>query len=329
MNSPSASPRPQPQPEDSPAQPEAVSRTGATKKGGEWLSFRERGSIFGIRFVVFLCTAFGRAPARLFISFLALWYFLFDGTARRASRDALTRLLGRPPTRREVLRNIRTFACVALDRLFFTVGKTRQFEVDFHGEEHMRAMREQKRGAILLMAHLGSFDCGRAFAKKRDFAINIVGNFHNAAMISEALSALNPEVNLRLIDVGRPEDGVDFMFRIQRCIDAGELVAIMADRVGTDGKCADVPLLGGTVSLPTGPYLLAHALGCPVYFACGLFTEPNRYDLFCEPLAERIALPRKGREEALKVWMQKYAAFIEKYARQAPMNWFNFFPYWK
>lgn len=298
------------------------------RRPGKWLNMAEKGTDLGIRFVLFLSTAFGRGPARLFVSFLAVWYFLVDRQARQASRKALTRLLDAPPTAFDVFRHLRTFALVSLDRLFFAVGKTNQFQVAFHGEEHMGRLREEKRGAIMLMAHLGSFECGRALAVQRDFAINIVGMFQNAAKITEALERANPGVNTRLIDIGNG-DSVEFVFKIQQYVEKGELVAIMADRVGPDGKCIESEFLGGTASFPTGPYLLSKALGCPVFFACGLYTAPNRYDLYCEPFAECIQLPRKSKEAALQQYIQQYATLLKKYAKQAPFNWFNFFSYWK
>ena len=49
-----------------------------------WRSSAERGSMLGIRVVLFLTTAFGRGPARLFVRVLAFYYTLFAGSARRA-----------------------------------------------------------------------------------------------------------------------------------------------------------------------------------------------------------------------------------------------------
>lgn len=320
----------------SPASPSPASadsgKGGTADKAGEepkaqdkWLGVKERGSILGIRFVIFLVTFLGRLPARVFIAFLTVWYFLFDARARRASREALRRMTGAEPTNGQVFRHILTFARVSLDRLFFATGKTHHFDVDFHGEEFMRDLRTAKKGAILLMAHVGSFECGRALASQRAFAINVVGNFHNSAMINAALESLNPNANTRVIDAA---GSIDFIFRIQQAIARGELVAIMADRVGADGKKAEVDFMGGKADFPTGPYQLAALLGCPVYFACGIYTEPNRYDLYCEPFADKLRINRKDREGSLKPWMAKYAELLAKYALKAPYNWFNFYDYW-
>lgn len=299
-----------------------------SNEDSRWLSVGERGGVFGIRFVVFLCTAFGRRVARRFISLLAAWYFLFDGHARRSSRAWLERILGRPVDHGMIYRHILTFARVTLDRLFFAAGKTEAFHVEFHGEEHLRQLREERRGALLLLAHVGSFEAGRALARERQFAVNILGNFHNAKLLNEALEQMNPGVNAQLIDIGAPGD-IDFVFKAEKHLDRGELLATMGDRLGADGKQLCVSFLGIPAPFPTGPYLLASALGCPVYLAFGIYSEPNRYDLYCEPFAEKIEVNRKDREGSLRPYVEKYAERLAYYCRQAPFNWFNFYEFWK
>ena len=89
-----------------------------------------------------------------------------------------------------------------------------------------------------------------------------------------------------------------------------------------------MPFLGAPASFPTGPYLLAAALGCPVYLGFGLYHEPNRYALYCEPFAERVVLPRATRAEAVRDHVARYAARLEHFCRLAPYNWFNFYDFW-
>ncbi|MDR0966341.1 MAG: hypothetical protein LBM75_07565 [Myxococcales bacterium] len=293
-----------------------------------WLSVGERGGVLGIRFVVFLCTAFGRPLARAFIAFLAAWYFLFDGHARRSSRAFLERVHDRLVTRWMVYRHILTFARVTLDRLFFAAGKTSPFRVEFHGEEFLEALRTEHRGALLILAHVGSFEAARALASERQFAIHILGNFHNARLLNEALARMNPaQSDTHLIDIGAP-GSIEFVFKAEQRIAEGELVATMGDRVGPDGKHLSVDFLGARAPFPTGPYLLAAALGCPVYLAFGLYSEPNRYDLYCEPFAEKISLDRRDREGSVRPYVEKYSERLEHYARQAPFDWFNFYDFW-
>lgn len=294
---------------------------------GKWMHVAEKGGVWGIRFVVWLSTAFGRGAARFFLAFLAAYYLLFHGAVRRASRDYLGRLHGEAASLGMVYRHILAFAKVTLDRLFFASGSAKPFQIEFHGEEHLRALRDSKQGALLVLAHHGSFEAARTLSNERQFAINILGNFSNARMLNEALEqAGGSGLNARLIDIGRGE--IDFVFTVQERLEAGELVATMGDRVGPDGKQVNAQFLGKSAPFPTGPYLLASALGCPVYLAFGIYSEPNRYDLYCEPFAERVVLPRGKREQALGEQAQAYARRLEHYCRLAPNNWFNFYDFW-
>jgi predicted LPLAT superfamily acyltransferase len=146
-------------------------------------------------------------------------------------------------------------------------------------------------------------------------------------MINASLRELAPDVEARLIEI-RPDDPT-FIFDVERLISGGELVGTMGDRVGEDGKAAQVPFLGAPAPFPTGPYLLAAALNCPMYLAFGIYQEPNRYTLYCEPFAERVVLPRSSRAEALAGYAARYAGRLEHYCRLAPYNWFNFFEFWR
>ncbi len=121
-----------------------------------WLDVKEKGGVLGVRFVVWLCTAFGRAPARAFLALLCVYYVAFHGAVRRASRAYLRRV-GRPNGFWDVYRHVLTFARCALDRFFFLTGRHDLFSVESHGTEHLRAAQEAGRGAVLLGAHLQGF----------------------------------------------------------------------------------------------------------------------------------------------------------------------------
>ena len=123
-----------------------------------WLSQRERGALLGIRFAFVLATVLGRWPARQFVRLIALFYTLFDGDVRRASRQWLSRVHGRPARWREIYQHVFTFAQVALDRIFLLRGKTTMFHVNRTGSENLRNALSTGKGALLLGAHLGSFE---------------------------------------------------------------------------------------------------------------------------------------------------------------------------
>lgn len=306
-----------------------------------WLDAAEVGSVWGIRFVVALCSLFGRGVARAFIRIIVFYYVLFHAGARRASRAYFQRVHQRGiavadapgfaagdgrATFGMVFRHFCTFAEVALDRLLIAAGKRALFEVGSSGREHLTQLAREKRGALLLGAHLGSFEAMRLGATSQSFPINMVVNFSNAQSIQAVLDKLDPSANTRFISLaGSP---LDFVLKIRECIERGEMVAILADRVGPDARATEADFMGARASFASGPFILAAALRCPVYLVFGLYRGGNHYDLHCEHFADSVDLPRKQRDAALVAVVQRYAERLEAYVARAPYNWFNFFDFW-
>jgi predicted LPLAT superfamily acyltransferase len=290
-----------------------------------WHHMAERGSVIGIRLVVVMATLLGRRLTSLVLPLIATWYALLDFRVRRASLDYLRRVHGRANLG-QVIRHLRCFAQVTLDRLFLLRGRTSLFEISTHGEEHLAKLAQEHRGAILVVAHLGSFEIMRGLSGAMRFPVNVLGYFQNAPLINAVLRGLDPEVDARFIQI-RPDDPT-FIFEVEERVRAGEMVGTMGDRVGFGGKGLRVPFLGREALFPTGPYLLAALLRCPIYLAFSLYRSPNRYDLYCEPFEERVELPRGHREEALRPLVARYASRLEAHCRLAPENWFNFYDFW-
>jgi predicted LPLAT superfamily acyltransferase len=89
-----------------------------------------------------------------------------------------------------------------------------------------------------------------------------------------------------------------------------------------------VELLGGEVRLPQAPVELAGLLGCPVVLLVALREGSGRYRVYIEPLAERVKLPRRGREVVATELMSTFARRLEHYCCERPYQWFNFYDYW-
>ena len=89
-----------------------------------WLSQRERGTVWLIRWTFRLAVLCGRRLMRPVVLAIALWYRLFDRRAVAASKQWLQRVHGRPPGFWAVFRHIRTFAQVTLDQAAGAVRRT-------------------------------------------------------------------------------------------------------------------------------------------------------------------------------------------------------------
>ena len=61
-----------------------------------------------------------------------------------------------------------------------------------------------------------------------------------------------------------------------------------------------------------------------MFLTVALFQQPNRYDIFCEPLGDVPPVSKRERDAKLAEWAQRYATRLESYVRSGPLNWFNF-----
>jgi predicted LPLAT superfamily acyltransferase len=286
---------------------------------------RERGNLAALRFMTWLTRSLGYRTASLLLAPICLYFLVFAPRARAASREFLGRVHGRPARLGEVYGHFHVFASTLLDRIEVLRGRNVDFELRVHGGEAIDAALAPRRGCLLLGSHLGSFEVLRVVdGTRRRLAVNLVMHEANARHASRWARALAPELAARIIASGTPET----LLRVRECLERGEPVAMLGDRVLDGERAVSCDFLGAPARFPTGPLLAAAMLGVPVVTFFCLRRGPRRYDAYFELLAERIEAPRVERDQAVAHQVQAYVARLEARARAAPDNWFNFYDYW-
>ncbi|HUP90704.1 MAG TPA: hypothetical protein VM074_00540 [Solimonas sp.] len=291
-----------------------------------WEQQRERGTPWAMRLLLWITRSLGRSAARLAL-FPVTAYFLLTGTAaRRASREFLRRALQREPSLRDITRHFFSFTAVSLDRIYWLSGANQDLIVESLRKPEAEAMQDRG-GCLTLVAHLGSFDVRRSTRNaRRNMPMRIVLDREHGRMFMRLLEQLNPQLAASVIDAS--QRGPSMVLAIKQALDEGSMVGMMADRVRAGEKVVSVDFLGGKANLPMAPWIIAGVLGVPVVIAFGLYRGGNKYEAHLELLAERVELPRNGREAAIQHYAQKYADRLAHYARLAPFNWFNFYDFW-
>ncbi len=294
--------------------------------GPEWVGKQERSNTLAIRFIVWVALTLGRRIARLFLYPICLYFFLFAGEARTASKKYLRKVLVREPRVSDGFRHIHTFASTILDRVFLLNGRFDKFDVHAHLDAAAQSMIASKQGCILLGAHLGSFEITRAYADEIDGPpASVVMYEENARKLNSVLKAINPDLDQQVIGLGK----VDSMLKVQQALEHGEFIGILADRgLEQGGASVSCDFLGAPAKFPSGPLRMAYMLKSPVLLMVGVYRGGNRYDLYFEELMDMSdsGLPRN---ELIRQAQQRYVERIEYYCRDAPYNWFNFYDFWK
>lgn len=294
---------------------------------GGWKARREGGGRCALHVMRTLALCCGRAPARVLLYPVTLYFLLRRGAERRDSRAYLTRVFGRPATLREVARHIHTFAATILDRLFLLSENTRRFDVRTSGLDTLHRHLDAGRGVLLYGSHLGSFEVLRVLSRQRaEYPIRVVLDRAHGRAMTELLDTLNPEIAATVIDAS--QDGPSVALAIGAALEQGAMVALLVDRSQEGGPTRRVPFLGEPAEFPVAPWLLAAVLKVPVMLAFGLYRGGSRYDLVFEPFSEGVEFTRRERQAGVTALIERYAARLEHHVRSAPYNWFNFYDFW-
>jgi predicted LPLAT superfamily acyltransferase len=292
-----------------------------------WKQRPQGGGRFALWLIRTISRHGGRPVGRLLLYPITLYFLLRRGPERRASRAFLTVALGRPATLWDVARHIHTFASTILDRVFLLGGDIDRFDIRTTGLDALHAQMDRGRGVLVLGSHLGSFDAMRVLGTKRpDAVIRVVLDKGHSRDMQELLDALNPQLAANIIDAGM--DGPSIVLAIRDAAEAGALVALLVDRAQPGEPTIDVPFLGREAPFPTSPWMIAAMLKLPVVLAFGLYRGGRRYDLHFELFSEGLDVPRQHRAARIRECVEAYARALERRAREAPYNWFNFFDFW-
>lgn len=299
-----------------------------------WAQTAERGSLLGMKLLLLLYRSMGMGVVRVLLYPVVAYFFLTARSTRLASRDFLQKVRrangesGRVRAG-DVYRHLYQFAWAAADKMAAWAGGVQAVDVETGGTQALQSLAQRQQGVLLVGAHLGNLEMCRALGHAAGMRqINAVVFTHHAARFTELLAKASGAYAVNLIHV--PDMGVDTAILLKDKIERGEWVVIVGDRTpaSDNGRVQRVDFLGHAAPFAEGPWILASLLECPVYLLFCL-RQGGRYQIHLEPFADQILLPRPARQAALHDVLQRYADRLAFYARQAPLQWFNFYDFWR
>lgn len=290
----------------------------------DWFDQPERSNLLALRFIAWVAMALGRPAARLLLHPICFYFLMFSTRARIASREYLHRVLGRTASLVDSYRHYHTFASTILDRVFLLNGQFSGFDVHLHGAEIIDEVVAGGRGCILLGSHLGSFEIIRSWGRLRGLKVRMVMYEDNARKMGAVLEAINPDLGMEVIALGR----VDSILNVEAALARGEVVGMMADRALPGGGTASCRFLGDEASFPTGPIRVAAMLKRPIALMFGLYRGGNHYEIRIEQFADLTQISDREPHTGVETLIRRYAERLAHYCRDAPYNWFNFYDFW-
>ncbi len=301
-----------------------------------WAQHAERGAQWGLRACLYCFRLLGRRGLGLLLYPVIAYFFVANRDARAASRDYQQRLhrlgvLPLPPDNRSIYRHFLAFGSALADRLASWAGAVNRDQLTFHNYEAFQRQVDSGHGAIIFSGHIGNIELTRSLLRQSPNAhvkVNVLVFTRHAERFNQLMRDVNPDAGMELIQVDELNPASALV--LQQKIEAGEWLVVAIDRPSPNApeRVVAVPFLGDPAPFPQGAFILAALLRCPVLLLFCL-READGYHVYVEAFADRIELPRKQREVALAAYAQRFAGSLEQMVRRAPLQWFNFFDFWR
>jgi len=294
-----------------------------------WSGLGERGAWLGLWLSAWTARLLGRRGCLVLLAPVVLWFMLAGRAQRHASRQFLTRATGREPSTWMVYRHFMSFAARALDAFRAWTGRIPVAAVIVGDPALLAAMRANPAGAVMVVAHIGNVELARAsLDSDLQERMTILVHTRHAVNYNRLLRTYRPDMARNLMQV--TDIGPETAIALKERAEQGGWIVLAGDRtpVGGGGRTARVSFLGKDAAFALGPWIVASLLRCPVYLLSCMDTGNGTWRVDLEKFADAIVLPRADRDGALRGYAARYAARLEALAREAPLQWYNFFDFW-
>lgn len=216
------------------------------------------------------------------------------------------------------------FTTIHYDRFLDNHGKKTVFQSE--GWEKMEAVVDKK-GAILLMSHLGNWEIAAAILQQQEDKLKLL--LYMGTKEKEGVEGVQKErlqdSGVKIIGVerdgGSPFDAVEGI----RFLQDGGLVSMTGDILWRgDQRNLQVDFLGGKANIPEAPYVFALVSGAPIFCFFSYRTGKNSYRFsFSDPIYINT-VQRKDRKQVIQAAAQQYADLLETQLRAHPLEWYHF-----
>lgn len=259
---------------------------------------------------------------------IAAGYFLFSPRRRAVGQRFYGTLYpekNRGQLNRCTWKQFQSFTNVYLDRHLQRQGNVLRHTIE--GLEHIETAIEHKKGAILLMSHLGNWEVA-ANALKQEMAdielMLLMGVRHKEEIEKIQKNSVHQD-GIRIVgineDGGSPLDIIEAVRFLQK----GGIVSMTGDMIWrSDQRSVNATFLGQHIGLPEAPYSLALVTGAPIIVFFAIRTGNRRYRILAKAPIQVHAAARHQRSAAIQRAAQAYADCLERTLVQYPFEWFHF-----
>lgn len=307
------------------------------KSKERWSEKKERGNRFVIHFTFLIYRLLNKKLTQLLLQPVLFYFFCTDKNGRKASVRYLNNIynhcaskLSIRPGKMAPYFHYNNFMSSLLDKAGIRMPEKRNdFKISFSGFDIIEKLLKEKKGAIFIGAHFGNFDIIRLLSNETEMKLKVLMYRKHARLINDLFANINDEKDNDIIEIESINAAT--ACTLSDYIDDGGFLGILADRVspGSENKVIRIPFLGKEASFPTGPWIIASILKCPVIFFYAVSNGIQKYEIHFENLCATVNLSSKNRENDIKKHIAEYVYKLENACSMFPYQWYNFYNFWQ
>lgn len=282
---------------------------------------KSRGLVIGYKIFIFFIQKLGIRSAYFLLYFVSFYFLLFSIQGTKSSLYYFHKRLGFSKFRSflKVYKNNYVFGQTIIDKVVISYGLGNKFTYNHDGGNVIKQLLKDKKGGILISAHVGNFEIAEYFFSEMDefSQINLVTTDNEHQEIKEYLETISGKSNIKFIIVN---EDMSHIFEINNALSNNELICFTGDRYFEGTKILSEQLLGKEAKFPAGPFLLGSRLKVPVIFVYVMKETAKHYHLY----ANEAKFKNRDAQDLLK----KYTESIEWILKKYPYQWFNYFDFW-
>ena len=282
---------------------------------------KSKGSVLGYQIFVFCIKHLGVRTAYFMLYFVAAYYFLFLKKSNRVIFYYFHKRLGYSTlkAKKMVYKSYFTFGTTLIDKTAIAAGMRDKFTYEFDGIENLKKLLAEKKGGVLISAHIGNFEINEYFFNDidLDLQINVVTSDNEHQAIKEYLNKVSQKTNAKFIIV---KEDMSHIFEINTALTNNELICFTGDRYMEGTKSLTENFFGEEAKFPAGPFMIASRLKVPVVFVYVMKEPKLHYHLYA-----RVAeVKHRDAPELLRTYIKSVESMLKIY----PLQWFNYFDFW-
>jgi KDO2-lipid IV(A) lauroyltransferase len=194
------------------------------------------------------------------------------------------------------------------------------------GQRYMVKALEKGNGVICITPHLGNWELGGLLLAFKGADLYVLTLDETDAKTKAFRERMRGQKGIKSIYINPTDPTPAAIIEVVKVLKEKKVVAMLGDRAGNNNAIA-INFFGRQTPFPRGVATLAMTTGAAVLPVFVVLKGDKYWGIIERPIYFQSP-SRKAREHGIRRGMEELVGVFERYIKEYPDQWYNFYPYW-